>query len=132
MTNTPRARELRHFGLLMAAAVILMFALFLPWLFSWTWPLWPWLLAASLTLLALLRPMWLSGFERQWMRFGALMHHVNTWLLLGMVYYFVLTPIGLIWRSVYRDPLGLRRRPDLETYFVPSKPRARHHMEKPF
>jgi len=48
--------ELRKFGLIMAGMVVLMFALVLPWLFSFDMPYWPFILAAVLIVLALLKP----------------------------------------------------------------------------
>lgn len=40
-------------------------------------------------------------------------------LLLGLVYFGIVFPIGLAFRLVGRDALGLRPRPDLSTYWTP-------------
>ena len=40
-------------------------------------------------------------------------------LLLGLVYFGIVFPIGLAFRLAGRDALGLRPRPDLSTYWTP-------------
>ncbi len=42
--------------------------------------------------------------------------------VLAIVYYLVLTPIGLILRLCGRDPLQRRRNPQAQTYWVPHVP----------
>ncbi|MBP2675902.1 MAG: hypothetical protein H6Q84_2742, partial [Deltaproteobacteria bacterium] len=54
--STPSATELRHFGLLMAAVIAVLFGLLLPWLLDRALPSWPWLLAAAFAIPALLWP----------------------------------------------------------------------------
>ncbi len=41
-----------------------------------------------------------------------------SFVVLGVIFYAVLTPVGLIRRAMGADPLRLRRRPGSETYWV--------------
>ena len=137
-TDAPAAerRELRHFGLLMAALVAGVFGLLLPLLFGRapsTWPLWPWLLAAPLVALALAWPAGLAPVHRLWLRFGAVMAVINTWLILGVVFFLLVTPLGLLLRLLRVDPLRLRRPPArAKSLLEPSTAREADHMSKPF
>lgn len=42
-----------------------------------------------------------------------------SWLLLGIVYYCLFTPLGLFFRLIGRDALALRLRPDISSYWTP-------------
>ena len=48
--------ELRQFGLLFGAILVLLFGLLLPFLIGYSFPLWPWVVALLFTALALLAP----------------------------------------------------------------------------
>ena len=69
---------------------------------------------------------WSKGalvFHRNWMRIAGVLGHVNSRIILGITYFFLITPYGLIMRLFGRNPLR-RRGPRQETYWVPRrKPR---------
>ena len=83
-----------------------------------------WLLAAALALLltALARPTWLAPLNRGWALLGRLLNRVTAPVILGAVYYAVMTPVGLVRRRVTRDPLRLRFDRDAASYWVPRTP----------
>jgi hypothetical protein len=126
-----RHTELRHFGLLMAALLIAVFGLLLPWLFGRAWPTWPWILGALFALPALLRPALLAPVERGWLCFGHAMGRINTMLLLGLAYFLLITPLAFLLRLFGHDAL---RRPGAspDTFRRGSRQREANHMEKPF
>lgn len=130
--TTPDRRELRRFGLLMGGVVGVLFGAVLPLLWGRPLPLWPWGVAAAFGLAALAAPAALGPVYRVWMKVGAVVGAFNTRLILGIVYYLVITPVGVFLRLARKDPL--RRRPErgAETYRVPSTPRAPEHMERPY
>jgi hypothetical protein len=125
-------KELREFGLSTGVIVIALFGVLLPWLFNRGWPLWPWLIAITLGLLALIRPMWLRGIYRGWMRFGLMASRVTTPLLLGMVFFLMIAPMGLARRLMGRDTLAKTFSPDGSTYRVKSESSDKDRMEKPY
>lgn len=59
------------------------------------------------------RPIYL-GWIYAFFPLGWVLSHI----LLGTIYYLVLTPIGLIMRLFGRDPLRRRFEPDAETYWI--------------
>ena len=47
---------------------------------------------------------------RWWIRFGDLLGWVNTRILLTLIFYLVVTPIGLVMRLFRRSPLAVEER----------------------
>ena len=73
---------------------------------------WLWLgLATLFAGLACFYPKPLHRLNAGWARFGALLHRMVTPVLMGLIFFAVLTPIGLLMRWLGKDLLGLRRDP---------------------
>lgn len=89
---------LRRFGWQMAIAVVLLFGLLLPWLFGYLLPWWPWWLAAALLLLAFTAPKLLYWPSRFWLAIASVLGWLNTRVLLALVFYLVVTPLGWLLR----------------------------------
>ena len=62
-------------------------------------------LSALLIIGAIALPAQLVAVERAWMRLAELMSAVTTPVFLGIVYYLVFTPIGLVMRLAGRQPM---------------------------
>ncbi|WP_295543843.1 SxtJ family membrane protein [uncultured Thiohalocapsa sp.] len=126
------AAGLRRFALTTAAIVAALFGLLLPWLGGFGWPLWPWALAAVLALWGLIRPAGLRPVYRGWMRFGLLASRITTPLILGLVFFLLFVPMGLVMRLAGHDPMRRKLDPQAATYRVPSRPLPRRSVEKPY
>lgn len=124
-------QQLRNFGLLTGAIVALLFGLLLPWLLSHAWPLWPWVLAVILAALGLAYPKALAPVYRLWMKFGHIMGVINSRILLGLVFFLMITPLGAGMRLFGWDPIR-RRLGHATSYRVPSRDKDRRHFERPF
>jgi hypothetical protein len=68
------------------------------------------------------RPTTLRPLNRLWMRFGALLHRIVNPFVLGLLFYLVITPFGLIRQLLVRDPLRLRTDPQATSYWVTREP----------
>ena len=88
---------------------------------------------ALLVLLGALLPGALVWPRRLWMGFAEKLGAVMTVLILSIVYYLVVTPIGVGKRLLGWDPLA-RRAPAGASYWQPYSPRQRDptHFEKMF
>jgi hypothetical protein len=75
--------------------------------------------AAAFFGLALVWPRALAPLNRLWLRIGLLMHRVVNPVVMGAIYYLVVTPFGLVMRRV-RGELAVRSQPDstLSTYWI--------------
>lgn len=133
MTNahTVNRAGLRRFGLTIGAFVAALFGLLLPWIFARPFPAWPWVVAGAFTAVALAVPAALRLVYQWWMRLGAVLGWVNTRLILGLLFFVVFFPVGLLRRLFGKDSMA-RRLGDQESYRVPSTNRSPKHMERPF
>ncbi len=123
---------LRRFGLSTGALLALIFGLFLPWILSLRFPLWPWIAGGALSLWALLAPQTLDLVYRAWMRFGLVMGAIMNRVILALVFFAVMLPLGLVLRLTGHDPLARRFDPEAKSYRVPSRVRPDSSMEKPY
>ncbi len=122
-------RELRDFGLIVAGLFAAIFGLLLPLLHRRAIPIWPWAIAAVLLASALARPSILRGFYRVWTRIGLVLGWVNTRIILGVLFYVVLTPMGYIMRALGHGE-SAPESPD--SYRIAAHPIARENFEKPY
>ena len=131
MTRNTDAAQLRKFGLLVGGIFCAI-------------GLWPavirgagprsWALIVGVLLLvpALLAPRVLAPVYRIWMTVGEALGWVNTRILLGVVFYGLITPMGLIRRLRREDPMRRRHDPAAQSYRVPKPPRPGAHMNRQF
>ena len=124
-------KGLRNFGLTTGGIIVILFAGLLPWLLDHNFPVWPWILAAALWLLAAAAPMALQPIYKVWMKFGAILGAFNTRVLLGIMFYLIITPMALIMRLLGKDALH-RTLDDRPSYRVKSKANPPKNMERPF
>lgn len=94
----------RNFGLVMGAAFLLL-AVVRFWHRSPWWPLWA-AIAVLFAATAWLAPRGLSRLNRVWFRFGLMLHKVVSPVVMGVLFFGVVTPIGLLMRAVGRRPLA--------------------------
>ena len=123
---------LREFGLTTGAAIVIIFGLFFPWILELNWPVWPWVIAAPLWLLALVRPLWLRWIYRAWMRFGLLASRVMTPLVLGIVFFVMISPMAMVRRLMGKDPMHRALDRNRKSYRVQSTKSPKEKLERPF
>ena len=79
-------------------------------------------IAVGLAVVAVVRPSILAPLNRLWMRFGLLLGKIVSPIALGIVYYLVLTPVGILLRIQGKDPLRLKPDKDKTSYWIPRLP----------
>jgi hypothetical protein len=106
----------RAFGLVMAAACFVI-ASFGFWAATSRWPYW---LAGAIAfaLLAWMRPAVLSPLNRLWFRLGLLMHRVVNPLIMALLFFVVITPMGLLMRACGKRPLELKFQRGAPSYWI--------------
>ena len=90
------------------------------------------LLAVALQSMAVLVPKTLSGAYRGWMLVGHWLGWLNTRLILCVVFYAVVTPLGLIMRLLGKDPMNLKLDQSSSTYRVLRSARLSSHLKHQF
>jgi len=66
-------------------------------------------------------PLWLRFFRLR-MQFAEMLGRFSTVVILVLVYYLVVTPVGLFFRTLRRDPLDLKFRDARDTYWIAKEP----------
>ena len=126
------SRGLRNFAFTTASAIVALFALAFPWLFDLAWPVWPWILSVTLVVWGVLAPQSLEPVYKTWMRFGIFMSSITTPIILGILFFLVLTPIALIMKIFSREIRQFRIDKNQESYRVLSTDRDKNDLKKPF
>ncbi len=127
----PIRKKLRSFGLIVGG-IFLLIGLW-PLVVHGD-PLRPWAVGLAVVLIppALLFPTILYWPYRGWMLIGHCLGWVNTRIILGVVFFVIFTPIGLIMRLFGHYPMARRFDKSLQTYKIDIKPRESKHMERQF
>jgi hypothetical protein len=115
-----RGSSNRSFGFVFAV-VFAIIGLF-PLLFGGGVRTWALAVAAVFAAIALAFPAALAPLNRIWLKFGLLLHRVVNPIMLGIMFYAVITPTGLIMRAFGKDPLRLRFEKNADTYWIARTP----------
>ena len=80
----------------------------------------------------LVAPRILAPAYRVWMKLAEVLAWINTRILLGVVFFGVVTPIGLVMRLLGRDPMRRQLEPNGESIGSARVPRPATHMLRQF
>ena len=127
-------KALRSYGFVMAGALALIGAAMRfighhPVRATWTWAV-----AGAFLLLGLLVPRALKGLHRVWMGLAFVLGWFVSRILLGVIFYGIITPIAVGMKLAGRDVLRERIDRGAKTYWLPRQPGADDPKacEKPF
>ena len=126
---------LRKFGLAVGA-VFGLIGLVLVWRGGWEWTAVRAALAGVggvLIVLGALAPIALRPVYRAWMTLAFAMGFVMTRVILTVVLFGVVTPIGLVMRALGKDPLPKKPDPEMDSYWIVREnpaPSSRESLEK--
>ena len=123
---------LRKFGITTGCIVAILFGFVLPWLFDFSRPLWPFIVAAVLILWGLIAPATLNTVYRVWMRFGLLLGSITSPIVLSVVFFAVFVPIALFFRVTGRDALSRQIDEKSTSYRIKVEKPKLENLEKPF
>lgn len=84
----------------------------------------PWALVVALGFLAvaLIAPRLLSPLNRAWFYVGLASHRAVNPIVMTVIYYGTVVPVGLILRARGKDLLRLKRDPDAKSYWIERDP----------
>ena len=127
----PGKRQLRSFGLIVGGGFTVI----------GLWPLvfraesprtWALAVAAFPVIAALAAPATLRQPLRVWMAVGEVLGWINTRIILGIVYYLLIVPTGVVLRILGKDPMRRRFDAGASTYRIPRSGRPGSHMERQY
>jgi len=122
----------RSFGVVFTVVFVLI-ALF-PLIKGQSPRLWSAGIAAVFALLAAFAPAVLRPLNLLWFRFGLVLHKIVNPVVMGVIFFVVIFPSGVLMRAFRKDPLRLQRDPQATTYWTrrdPPGPTA-ESLKQPF
>ncbi len=131
MTEQIEIKELRKFGLIVGGIFLIIGG----WPLVWRggdirlWALW---LGAILVPVGLVVPAALAPVFRIWMKVGHVLGWINTRIILGILFFGLITPMGIVMRLFGWDSMRRVLVRDAQTYRVIRQPRPRSHMTRQF
>lgn len=90
------------------------------------WPLldgddiryWAAAMSVCFLVIAVVMPKILAPLNRVWMLVGLVLHKVTNPVVMGLLFFFVLTPTGFLMRLSGKDPMNLKFDSDAESYWI--------------
>jgi len=127
----PNRKQLRSFGLIVGG-IFCLIGVWPPVVHGD--PLRVWAVVPAIILIppALVYPPVLYWPFRGWMFIGHILGAVNTRVILGIIFFLLFTPIGVLMRLFRYDPMARRKKPSLTTYKTEVKEKESSHMERQF
>ena len=100
---------------------ILFFILFLiiglyPLKSGGTTRIWSLVLSSAFLIITIIRPNLFTFINKLWIQFGILLGKIISPVVMGLVFFFVVTPIGILVRIFKKDVMGLKR--GANTYWI--------------
>jgi hypothetical protein len=85
---------------------------------------------ATVAMAAALRPRWFRGYYRCSAKLGFALSQMAGRIVLALLFFIVVTPLGLVLRMLGKDPLRLRRPAGAESYW--SEVRGKSSLDQMF
>jgi len=79
-------------------------------------------IAIAFLAVALVYPVLLAPLNRLWLKFGMLLHAITSPIILGVMFYLLIMPIGLLMRMAGKDFLRLKFTPNAQSYWIRREP----------
>lgn len=137
MHDTPQMtpKALRDFGLVTGALIIVLIGGLLPWIWDRNILEWQKItgpIGGTLILWALAHPTSLIYVYKPWMFLAEKIGWVNTRLIMLLLFYVLIFPMGLMMRLFGKDPMARKFEKTAASYRKLKSPQTKDHMETPF
>ena len=102
-------KQLREFGFLLGLIFPIFIGFLIPLISGHSLRIWTLWIGLPLIIFALIKPSFLRYPYKFWMSLGNILGYINSRLILGIVFFFILQPIALFMRIIGYDPLRKKR-----------------------
>ena len=93
--------------------------------------LWSAILSLVFLVLGVLNSKFLTPLNKLWFKFGILLGSIVTPIIMGAVFFIVVTPTGLIMRFLGKDLLRINKNKTVSTYWI-DREKQKNTMKKQF
>ncbi|MBX2859796.1 MAG: hypothetical protein KTR14_01080 [Vampirovibrio sp.] len=111
----------RNFGWTFAV-VFLVLGIAIPLLKHEAIQIWPFWVSGVFAVITMVAPKLLAPLKLIWFKFGLLLHKIISPIILGIIYYGIFTPTGLILKMLGKDLLRLKLDKSANTYWIHREP----------
>ena len=70
---------------------------------------WSFVLSLVFIIITIFRPNLFTFLNKLWIEFGILLGKIMSPIVMGLVFFFMVTPIGILFRILKKDIMGLKR-----------------------
>ena len=109
MLDNPKINELKRFGILISLLIPLVIGYLLPLINGKDIKQWTFIFGIILLIISFIKPTLLKYIYKLWMLLGDKLAIINSYLLLGVVFFLVLQPIAFLMKLIGYDPLKLKK-----------------------
>ena len=134
ISSSATTKQIRQFGLLVGMVLIAIGSWQLYRQIYPTTRIILWVIGGFLFVSGLLWPKILKPFYILWMFLAHILSWINTRIILGLIFYLIFTPIGLIMRLIKRDPLQRKIDQEVDSYWIQREEpqNIKEHFERQF
>ena len=93
---------------------------------------WSIILSSLFFIVSFARPHILAPLNKAWTAFGHLLSKVTNPIVMGIVFFVLITPLSLIFRLLGKDPLGLSLEKQADTYWIVRESGQQPNLERQF
>lgn len=79
-------------------------------------------IALAFLAVSLAAPAWLAPLNRLWLKIGELLHRITSPIILGVMFFGVITPIGFLMRLAGKDLLRMKFDSHCTSYWIRREP----------
>jgi hypothetical protein len=90
--------------------------------------------AIAFLVVAIVVPKWLAPLNRLWLKLGAMLQLLVSPIFLSVMFFGVITPVGLLRRLTSKDPLLMKFDRDCTSYWIKREPTGpqKHSLRRQF
>ena len=93
--------------------------------------LWSFILSLVFLVLGVLNSKFLTPLNKLWFKFGILLGSVASPIVMGIIFFIVVTPTGIIMRFLGKDLLRIKKNKTISTYWI-NRDKQKKTMKKQF
>ena len=86
------------------------------------WDILWYIFAALFAMLAVFLPHFLTPLNRIWMKLGSMIHVLIKPIILGVIFFLIISPVALMMRVMGRDPMLRRFQSEMSSYWINRTP----------
>ena len=116
MTNLPKLPSNRNFGIVFF--VVFLIISFYPSIYDGDITRWSLVVSIIFLILGLINSKILTPLNRLWFKFGIFLGRIISPIIMALIFFLVVTPIGLIMRLLRKDLLNLRYNKKSKSYWI--------------